>query len=43
MGLCKHTSEWGVTINSTIRRQAKDRVIQFLQQLKTIKVVQKDT
>ena len=41
--LCKHTPEWGVVAKSTIFRLAKDKVIQILQQLKTIQVVQEDT
>ena len=39
MELCKHTPEWGVEAKSTIFRLAKDKVIQILQQLKTIQVV----
>ena len=41
--LCKHTPECGVAAKSTILRLAKDKVIQILQQLKTIHVVQEDT
>ena len=37
--LCQHTPEWGVEAKSTIFRLAKDKVIQILQQLKTIQVV----
>ena len=37
--LCKHTLEGGVAAKSTILWQAKDKVIQILQQLTTIQVV----
>ena len=40
--LCKHTLEGGVAAKSTILWQAKDKVIQILQQLTTIQVVLKD-